>query len=57
MRCNTCSTRGIIKISDKYGFDRIAPCPDCHGGHQHCCDGEDWCPTNDKGLKRDLFLD
>jgi len=38
MRCNTCHTQGVIIIAYK-----MFPCPDCHGGHQHCCDGEDWC--------------
>lgn len=44
MRCDRC--RGTGLVMKKVQVTRTAhrwetqPC-DCHGGHRHCCDGED----------------
>ena len=45
MRCQTCNGTGWVERMREYRpgeFSRVfthEPCPDCHAGHQHCCDG------------------
>lgn len=46
MRCQTCQGKGFTWEPHFYPDGQLSraleavPCPDCHAGHQHCCDGD-----------------
>jgi len=50
MICQTCNGKGIrfepVLVGDQYEAPP-RPCPDCHAGCQHCCDGDMAQPEDD----------
>ena len=41
MLCPTCHGRGYVTMPYIAGVVSAQyPCPDCHAGCQHCCDGD-----------------
>lgn len=59
MRCPHCNGTGrTVGLSGfgqgkkaPYMTQEIGPCPECHGGHQHCCEGEQPTVMADPELK------
>lgn len=41
MICQSCHGQRVINLSTDDGMPlHEIPCPDCHGGIQHCCEGD-----------------
>jgi len=41
MLCTTCHGKGYVTVPYIAGVVSAQyPCPDCHAGCQHCCDGD-----------------